>query len=124
MGDVRGIAGESALPVPARHPIEELRFVVVGAYVVDCFVNTPRLPACWRDLSGLVGVLASFWAAAAVSAVNQLRDPWPRQVSLGNANYRWESQPHCSPVGTPQVSGTGLLMIVRTLQRGGGPQSL
>jgi len=25
--------------------IEELRFVVVGAYVLDCFVNTPRLPA-------------------------------------------------------------------------------
>ena len=29
----------------ARRPIEELRFVVVGAYVVDCFVRTPRLPA-------------------------------------------------------------------------------
>src|ERR1022692_130183 len=37
--------------VPAageRRPIEELRFVVVGAYVADCFVNTPRLPA-WGD---------------------------------------------------------------------------
>ena len=30
------------LPVRA---IEDLRFVVVGAYVLDCFVNTPRLPA-------------------------------------------------------------------------------
>jgi len=29
----------------ARRPIEELRFVVVGAYVADCFVRTPRLPA-------------------------------------------------------------------------------
>jgi len=27
-----------------RRPIEELRFVVVGAYVADCFVNTPHLP--------------------------------------------------------------------------------
>jgi ribokinase len=26
-------------------PISDLRFVVVGAYVVDCFVNTARLPA-------------------------------------------------------------------------------
>jgi hypothetical protein len=25
-------------------------------------------------------------------AGNQLRDPGPRQVSLGNATYRWESQ--------------------------------
>jgi len=45
VGDVRGIAGEPARPVPERRPIEDLRFVVVGAYVVDCFVNTPRLPA-------------------------------------------------------------------------------
>jgi ribokinase len=37
---------ETAARLPtARRPIEELRFVVVGAYVVDCFVNTPRLPA-------------------------------------------------------------------------------
>lgn len=27
-----------------RRAIEELRFVVVGAYVADCFVRTPRLP--------------------------------------------------------------------------------
>jgi ribokinase len=27
-----------------------LRFVVVGAYVVDCFVNTPRLPAWGEEL--------------------------------------------------------------------------
>ena len=32
----------------APRPIEELRFVVVGAYVVDCFVRNPRLPA-WGD---------------------------------------------------------------------------
>lgn len=31
-----------------RRPIEELRFVVVGAYVADCFVNTPRLPV-WGE---------------------------------------------------------------------------
>ncbi len=30
-------------------PISELRFVVVGAYVVDCFVNTPRLPAWGQE---------------------------------------------------------------------------
>jgi ribokinase len=28
-----------------RRPIEELRFIVVGAYVADCFVNTAHLPA-------------------------------------------------------------------------------
>ena len=28
----------------AVRPIADLRFVVVGAYVADCFVNTPRLP--------------------------------------------------------------------------------
>jgi ribokinase len=40
---------DSPLPLPpARRPIEELRFVVVGAYVADCFVSTPRLPA-WSD---------------------------------------------------------------------------
>ncbi len=26
-------------------PLEDLRFVVAGAYVLDCFVRTPRLPA-------------------------------------------------------------------------------
>lgn len=39
-----GADGEPARPVSARRPIGKLRFVVVGAYVVDCFVNTPRLP--------------------------------------------------------------------------------
>src|SRR5258707_12815638 len=29
----------------AVRPIADLRFVVVGAYVADCFVNTTRLPA-------------------------------------------------------------------------------
>ena len=32
-----------------RRPIEELRFVVVGAYVADCFVNVPRLPAWGQE---------------------------------------------------------------------------
>jgi ribokinase len=32
-----------------RRPIEELRFVVVGAYVVDCFVRAPRLPAWGKE---------------------------------------------------------------------------
>ncbi len=32
----------------AQRAIEELRFVVVGAYVADCFVNTPRLPV-WGE---------------------------------------------------------------------------
>jgi ribokinase len=35
-------------PPSSRRPIEDLRFVVVGAYVADCFVRTPRLPA-WGD---------------------------------------------------------------------------
>jgi ribokinase len=32
---------ESSVP---RRPIEDLRFVVVGAYVMDCFITTPHLP--------------------------------------------------------------------------------
>jgi ribokinase len=32
----------------ARRVIEELRFVVVGAYVTDCFINTARLPEWGR----------------------------------------------------------------------------
>jgi ribokinase len=35
-------------PAVVRRSIEELRFVVVGAYVADCFVTTPRLPA-WDE---------------------------------------------------------------------------
>ena len=30
-------------------PISDLRFVVVGAYVVDCYVNTPQLPAWGQE---------------------------------------------------------------------------
>jgi ribokinase len=40
-----GAALSAAGSSEVRHPIEELRFVVVGAYVADCFVNTPHLPA-------------------------------------------------------------------------------
>jgi ribokinase len=40
--DRAGVAGLT------RRAIEELRFVVVGAYVADCFVGTPRLPA-WDE---------------------------------------------------------------------------
>ena len=32
----------------ARRRVEDLRFVVVGAYVADCFVRVPRLPA-WGE---------------------------------------------------------------------------
>jgi hypothetical protein len=32
----------------ARRPIEDLRFVVVGAYVADCIVRTPRMPV-WGE---------------------------------------------------------------------------
>jgi ribokinase len=32
----------------ARRPVKDLRFVVVGAYVVDCIVRTPRLPV-WGE---------------------------------------------------------------------------
>jgi ribokinase len=39
------VADRSVRPSGERRPIEELRFVVVGAYVADCFVNTPSLPA-------------------------------------------------------------------------------
>ncbi|AEH07655.1 PfkB family carbohydrate kinase [Candidatus Protofrankia datiscae] len=34
---------------PAR-PISELRFLVAGAYVLDCLISTPRLPAWGDDL--------------------------------------------------------------------------
>jgi len=33
-----------------RRRIEDLRFVVIGAYVVDCFVRVPRLPAWGEEL--------------------------------------------------------------------------
>jgi ribokinase len=36
---------ETADPPVERRPIEDLQFVVVGAYVADCFIRTPRLPA-------------------------------------------------------------------------------
>jgi ribokinase len=32
----------------ARRPIQDLRFVVVGAYVADCFIKVPRFPA-WGE---------------------------------------------------------------------------
>jgi ribokinase len=38
-------AGGSAERSPALRSLAELRFVVVGTYVADCFVNTSRLPA-------------------------------------------------------------------------------
>jgi ribokinase len=38
----------SARPPMARRPIEDLRFVVVGAYVADCIISTPRLPV-WGE---------------------------------------------------------------------------
>ncbi|WP_278043840.1 PfkB family carbohydrate kinase [Protofrankia symbiont of Coriaria ruscifolia] len=34
---------------PAR-PISELRFLVAGAYVLDCLISTPRLPVWGDDL--------------------------------------------------------------------------
>lgn len=37
--------GDAAKRPVWRRPIEELRFVVIGAYVADCFIRTPRLPA-------------------------------------------------------------------------------
>ena len=45
MVDGSDVAGGLVRLAAVRRPIEELRFVVVGAYVADCFVNTPRLPA-------------------------------------------------------------------------------
>lgn len=45
MAEVPGSAGGSS----GLRPFSELRFVVVGAYVVDCFVNTPRLPAWGQE---------------------------------------------------------------------------
>lgn len=41
------MADEPPLSGPAaeRRSLSELRFVVVGAYVADCFVSTPRFPA-------------------------------------------------------------------------------
>jgi ribokinase len=43
------VAGGPVRLAAVRRPIEELRFVVVGAYVADCFVNTPRLPAWGQE---------------------------------------------------------------------------
>jgi ribokinase len=45
VGEGRGLGARGS---GARRPIGELRFVVVGAYVADCFVDTPRLPA-WGE---------------------------------------------------------------------------
>ncbi|MBL7500176.1 ribokinase [Frankia sp. CNm7] len=39
-----------AEPVAAPRPTSELRFVVVGAYHVDCLISTPRLPDWGDDL--------------------------------------------------------------------------
>jgi ribokinase len=50
-GVTEGAAGAGerrGLGSGVRRPIHELRFVVVGAYVADCFVNTPRLPV-WGE---------------------------------------------------------------------------
>ena len=41
-----GKAGRTA----ERRRVEDLRFVVAGAFVVDCFVRTPRLPAWGEEL--------------------------------------------------------------------------
>jgi ribokinase len=38
-----------ARPARVRGPVGELRFVVVGGFVADCFVRTPHLPA-WGDV--------------------------------------------------------------------------
>ena len=43
-GRLKGFAGGP------RRRIEDLRFVVVGAYVVDCFVRVPRLPTWGGEL--------------------------------------------------------------------------
>ncbi len=45
--DEAGLAYERL--ADTKRPIEAMRFVVVGAYVADCFVSTPRLPA-WGDV--------------------------------------------------------------------------
>src|SRR5437899_1417787 len=45
-----GVASGWERPVGERRRIEDLRFVVVGAYVVDCFVRVPRLPAWGEEL--------------------------------------------------------------------------
>jgi ribokinase len=49
MADGPDVADGAVRPAAVRRPIEELRFVVVGAYVADCFVNTPRLPAWGQE---------------------------------------------------------------------------
>ena len=46
-----GVGGRPERPAGARRRrIEDLRFVVVGAYVVDCFVRVPRLPVWGGEL--------------------------------------------------------------------------
>ena len=44
------MADSTGCLVAGRRRIEDLRFVVVGAYVVDCFVRVPRLPAWGEEL--------------------------------------------------------------------------
>jgi len=34
---------------PPQRPFADLRFVVVGTYVADCFVNTARLPSWGQE---------------------------------------------------------------------------
>jgi ribokinase len=43
-----GQVGEPIVPLAPRS-FEDMRFVVVGAYVADCFVNTARLPAWGQE---------------------------------------------------------------------------
>lgn len=45
MSDGSALAGQASRAGLARRSIEDLRFVVAGAFVADCFVNTPYLPA-------------------------------------------------------------------------------
>ena len=49
MADGPDVADGAVRPAVVRRPIEQLRFVVVGAYVADCFVDTPRLPAWGQE---------------------------------------------------------------------------
>jgi ribokinase len=44
------LAGRPERLAGERRRIEDLRFVVVGAYVVDCFVRVPRLPGWGEEL--------------------------------------------------------------------------
>jgi ribokinase len=87
--------GGSAGRSPALRSLAELRFVVVGTYVADCFVNTSRLPAWGHEYEArsirtspggkaLNQAVALARLGAQVSAVGAVGDDGVGQDVLGS----------------------------------------